>query len=62
MLLFGCIVSLLQGKHGLSLNVYGDIREGGPSCGGHFNPFGKNHGAPGDEERHVGSLGMYFCS
>ena len=53
----GEIKGLAEGQHAISINVWGDIREGATSCGGHFNPFGKNHGAPEDEERHVGSLG-----
>lgn len=44
-------------KHGLAVHVFGDVSANGSRVGGHFNPFGKNHGAPSDDERHVGSLG-----
>ena len=56
-ILEGEISGLAEGKHGISINVWGDTSEDATSTGGHFNPFGKNHGAPEDEERHVGSLG-----
>ena len=37
--------------------MFGDFTEGFVAAGGIFNPFGRNHGAPDDEERMVGSLG-----
>ena len=43
-------------KRGISINTYGDL-SGENKTGGHFNPYGKNHGAPSDDDRMVGSLG-----
>jgi superoxide dismutase, Cu-Zn family len=55
----GEVAGLTPGKHGLAIHVFGDIslKNGIPNVGEHFNPFGKVHGAPEDEERHVGGLG-----
>lgn len=53
----GELKGLAPGKHGISINVYGDLSDGATSCGDIFNPFGQSHGLPGDENRKVGSLG-----
>ncbi|KAK8802869.1 superoxide dismutase [Blastocystis sp. subtype 4] len=51
------IKGLPQGKHGISINVFGDLSNGFQRLGPHYNPMGKQHGPPDSDDRHVGSLG-----
>lgn len=48
----------LETDHGFHIHQYGDCRApDASSAGGHYNPTNEEHGAPSDEERHVGDLG-----
>ncbi len=52
------VQGLTEGKHGFHIHQYGDCSSpDGKSAGGHFNPDGKDHGAPTSADRHVGDLG-----
>lgn len=53
----GHLEGLADGLHGLHVHTTSDFSNGCASTGGHYNPFGKNHGAPDAAERHVGDLG-----
>ena len=54
----GEITGLAPGEHGFHVHEKGDCNCPDAACaGGHFNPTGKPHAAPGASERHVGDLG-----
>ena len=45
----------------MSINQFGDLSAGPASTGVHFNPTGKAHGGPSDNERHIGDLGSVIA-
>ena len=51
------LTGLAPGVHGFHIHQYGNLTEGCKTAGPHYNPFGKTHGGPLKEERHVGDLG-----
>jgi superoxide dismutase, Cu-Zn family len=55
--IIGELMNLTPGIHGLSVCEAGDLSDIAISCGKIFNPFGKTHGAPNDDNRMMGDLG-----
>ncbi|KAM7485138.1 hypothetical protein LguiA_001147 [Lonicera macranthoides] len=53
----GNLSGLSPGLHGFHVHALGDTTNGCMSTGPHYNPAGKEHGAPEDENRHAGDLG-----
>lgn len=53
----GEVTGLGKGLHGFHIHEFGDNTNGCISAGAHYNPYSKDHGAPGSDVRHVGDLG-----
>ena len=46
-----------NGEHGFHIHELGDLTKGCDSLGGHYNPFGEEHGGIESCHSHVGDLG-----
>ncbi|PAA63629.1 hypothetical protein BOX15_Mlig014161g1, partial [Macrostomum lignano] len=44
-------------QYGFHIHESGDLSTGCGGALGHYNPYGKDHGAPTDSDRHVGDFG-----
>jgi Cu-Zn family superoxide dismutase len=55
--IYGNVTGLGPGLHGIAIATWGNLTEQCHSIGAHFNPDMMAHGAPNDQQRHVGDLG-----
>eukprot|EP00092_Neocalanus_flemingeri_P016953 GFUD01018338.1.p1 GENE.GFUD01018338.1~~GFUD01018338.1.p1 ORF type:complete len:251 (-),score=18.61 GFUD01018338.1:52-741(-) len=55
--IYGQIYDLPPGQHGFHVHQNGDTGSSCGDAGGHFNPDGHDHSAPGSALRHAGDLG-----
>jgi len=53
----GTLRGLTDGQHGFHVHEKGDLGNACNNAGAHFNPTHMDHGAPTDQDRHVGDLG-----
>lgn len=53
---------LPPGKHGFHIHEFGDMSNGCDSMGAHWNPYKKEHGCPGMQNRHAGDLGNLIAN
>lgn len=51
------LTGVAEGVHGFHVHENGDCGNGGNAAGGHFNPTGAPHGAPGAPPHHAGDFG-----